>query len=382
MLPMSRYFVRRRNWRWSPGNEHTPRGWVCFPGPGTTVAEFDFFDDAEHDWGKREAAMRLKINPFDCGPLSAVTSFPGPILRDFLMDVSIEPPAPGIAWEAWWVANREQLSDEQQARLWQAVDKVRFFEISEAAVGPEVHVVVDVVWEEREGIHVADWDGGELIRACRHVQRAGEIARGRAQQTRMSFASQRGVDGVAFANCRPCNVPDPFNPGSTRLMRLPQVPFSEVLTIPLDETGDAAVLGPFSTDRLAVLTCLDYASGPNMFPMIPIDFGVPLKAFLDWEKAGEECARLDRHARAHFNPFSIAHAPELCSQRSDREWTPVDDLMTKLCRTVGIPECVNNEWYSWWAEYITPLPEAQRDPFWKALNLAPFYSIVSVAFEG
>jgi len=370
MLPISRYDVRRRNWRWSPGNEHTPRGWVCFPGPGTTVAEFDFFDDAEHDWGKREAAVRLRINPFDCGPLSAVTSFPDPILRDFLMDASIEPPAPGITWEAWWIANREQLSDEQQARVWQAVDKVRFFEITEEAIGPEVHVVVDVIWEEREGLHVADWDGGELIRACRHMQRAGEIARGRAQQTRMNYAGQRGVDGVAFANCRPCNVTDPFNPGSTRLMRLPQVPFCEVVTIPFDETGES-----LQNERLVVVVRHDYAPGPGIFYGGPASSGVPVKAFAHWNQAVEFVEELRSRAGTWFNPFRLVTTPEAMSLdgNMNRFWN--------ICRPLGLALPLDNDWERWWTDHFAALPGNTRDRFWESLALR-FYSVVSVAFEG
>ncbi|MBA4190057.1 MAG: hypothetical protein C0467_18895 [Planctomycetaceae bacterium] len=382
MPSITRSVVRRRNWRWSPGNEHTPRGWVCFPGPGTAVAEFEFFDDAEADWGKRESAVRLKMNPFECGPLPMVSSLPDTILRDFLMDTGIEPPAAGIEWDAWWTANREQLSDEQRARVWQAVDKVRFFEITEEAIGPEVHVVVDVTWEERVGIYVADWDGGEVIRVCRHSQRAGEISRGRSQQSRIAVAGRRGVDGPPFANCRPCNVPDPFTPGSTRLLRLPQVPFNEVLTIPFDETRDS---GPVSQDdRITVVIRRDYASGPLGFRISETDYvsaGVPVKAFADWDLARDHAKELERTARSWFNPFLIASDP-----RELGGWSPesVRESLIQECRGYGIPlpapDCNHAEW---WLNHVSPLPAEFRSLlYWAVFDEVNFYTVMRVEFEG
>jgi hypothetical protein len=34
-------------------------------------------------------------------------------------------------WAAWWEANAPAMSDDQRARVWQALDKVRFYEVVE-----------------------------------------------------------------------------------------------------------------------------------------------------------------------------------------------------------------------------------------------------------
>lgn len=306
----SRFVVRRRNWRWAPGNEHTPRGWVCFPGPGAEVAAFESFDAAEADRTHREAAVRLKMNPFECGPLPAVTTLPDPILRDFLMDAGVEPPAAGVAWADWWTAAHPTLSDEHRASVWQAADKVRFFEVTEEADGPQVHVVVDVTWEERDGVHVAEWDGGELIRARRSLKWAGEIARGRANQRRITLAGQHAVDAAPFADCRPSHVPDPFAPGSTHLLRLPRASFSEVVSIPFDDSRYDAIQG-IGEDRVCVVIRHDYSVRPEgAFNEGAAYLGVPVNAFADWDDAANYATELKTQARSWFNPFSLGLLPE------------------------------------------------------------------------
>lgn len=368
-MPQARHIVRRRNWRWAPGNEHTPRGWVCFPGPGTAVAEFDFFDDAEHDWGKREAAVRLKMNPFECGPLIAVSSLPEPIFRDFLMDTGIVPPPVGTPWDAWWAATREQLSDEQRARVWEAADKVRFFEITEEAAGSEVHVVVDVQWEERDGIHVAEFDGGHLIRACRHVQRAGEIARGRANQQRMQY-SPFGEGDAPFANCRPSNVRDPFTPGSTRLGTIATAPFSEVVTIPFDETSDGVLP---RTDEVFLVVRVDYAPSSTTWD-VGMGAGIPLKAFADWERVCQFASELALNADSSFNPFRLARTP------GGLDYPGKEGHCLQACRDLGHPLPDDQNWELWWNEHIVPLPRAKQEKLLQQIAF-PFFNVATVPFE-
>ncbi|MFO0822628.1 MAG: hypothetical protein U0792_05825 [Gemmataceae bacterium] len=373
-MSQSRHVVRRRNWRWAPGNDFTPRGWVCFPGPGTGVAEFESFDDAEQERWKREAAVRVKMNPFECGPLPAVSSLPEPILRDFLMDTGIVPPNVGTPWESWWNANRSALTDEQTARVWEAADKVRFFEITEEAAGPEVHVVVDVSWEQREDVHVAEWEGGEPVRVCRHVQRAGEIARGRANQQRIVMAGQHGVDGGPFVNCRPCNVPDPFTPGATRLQSLAVAPFSEVFTIPFDDTSDAGPLLPPSGE-LCVVVRHDYAPTATGIWSNPAGraSGVPVRAFVDWEQAVDFVEGLLHEQGAWFNPFRLVTIPEALTPdgNSSRLW--------RAARALGLSAPDDNSWHTWWIEHV--MGQNQDDArLWYALGLQ-FYTVLAVPFE-
>jgi hypothetical protein len=359
---------------------------VCLPGPGLEVASFDTIDEAEIDRWKREQVARSKMNPFDCGSLPMVTHFPEPILRDFLMDADVTGPLQGGAWAAWWTKNREQLSAEQVARVWEAVDKVRFFDITEEQESPELHAVVDVVWEFRDGVHVADWDGGELVRVCRWKERAGEVARGRSQHLRVSHA-----DHAPFANCRPSNVPDPFLAGSVRLAGVERMPFSEAITIPFDDSCE--ILPPLDplrggllnrNGRVFVVVRLDYAPGTNGFRSASAEAGVPVKAFADWEKARDYAEELECAAAAWFNPFRLAATPEELSDRGSESY-PRSHLLRDMCmmrRAGNVPLPEGEEWEHWWAEYVTPLSEMEREEFWNVLDRVQFYVVVSAEFEG
>jgi hypothetical protein len=65
-----------------------------------------------------------------------LTSFPEPIFDNWIRDCGLEPPQPVAPqqrrdWPAWWDAQVAQMSQAQIARMWQALDQVRFFEIVE-----------------------------------------------------------------------------------------------------------------------------------------------------------------------------------------------------------------------------------------------------------
>jgi hypothetical protein len=361
---------------------------VCLPGPGLEVASYDAIEEAESDRWKREQVARSKMNPFECGSLPMVTSFPEPILRDFLMDADITGPVAGGSWAAWWNEHREQLSAEQTARVWEAADKVRFFDSTEEQDSPELHAVVDVVWDYREGVHVADWDGGELVRVCRWKERAGEVARGRSQHLRASHAG-----AAPFANCRPCNVPDPFLAGSVRLAGVEQMPFSEALTIPFDDTCE--ILPPLDplrgglqsrNGRVFVVVRLDYTPGANGFRAASAEAGVPVKAFADWERARDYAEELEHVAREWFNPFRLGSTPEELSNPDEDSYDEniyiVSHLLCEMCRSGNLPVPEANDWERWWADHITPLPEMKRESFWRVLDRLQFYVVVSAEFEG
>src|SRR5262245_58415705 len=86
--PKTHFVVSRITWRVA-GYDRT---YVRLAGD-TRVAAFADFDSAEADRVSREAAARKLVNPFRCGASwSDRTSFPEPIFRDFLADVSIKLP--------------------------------------------------------------------------------------------------------------------------------------------------------------------------------------------------------------------------------------------------------------------------------------------------
>jgi hypothetical protein len=83
----------------------------------------------------RVERQRRDINPFDHGQyLDECTSFPPPILCDWLLESGLTPPE--VAWERhtwrkWWSVVAESATELQIASIWQAMDQVRFFAVVE-----------------------------------------------------------------------------------------------------------------------------------------------------------------------------------------------------------------------------------------------------------
>jgi hypothetical protein len=137
------FIVERFNWE--PGNEEKT-GFSRLPG-SVRVACFDDASVAEADCRQREIAAQAGVNPFHCGgpALHYLTSLDNGRLRDWVLDTELDPPAPEVSWDQWWDEESGVMSDLQKEKIWQALDKVRFFRVVE---GPArlVFAVVEVHW--------------------------------------------------------------------------------------------------------------------------------------------------------------------------------------------------------------------------------------------
>jgi len=75
--------------------------------------------------------------------IAQFSSMPEPVLDDWLQDLGLTPPAPERIepkhgkpftmrdWDAWWEANVAQMTDHQRCKIWEALDRLDFFEIVE-----------------------------------------------------------------------------------------------------------------------------------------------------------------------------------------------------------------------------------------------------------
>jgi hypothetical protein len=196
--PKTHFVVSRLNWR-AAGRE---REFVRLAGD-VRVSAFADFDSAEADRASREAAARETVNPFRCGATWADRSgLPEPVFRDFLADAGIEPPAFGplpetnaegeplnryermVArrtpppagtfrdWADWWDASRDKLSAAQVARVWEGLDRVRFFRVEERPVRQVAYVVVEVQWNYNDEWFYPPQEGGAPHTAYRTRERA------------------------------------------------------------------------------------------------------------------------------------------------------------------------------------------------------------------
>ena len=153
-LPAKVYLVQSRNWQENEfdedGNFYENGG----PGEGTPVKLFADYAAAEAFARRKELEVRDGTNPFRFsafgrpesgypfrdngfeGRLGSATSMDEPVLRDWLLDAGLTPPPPAtrkkpVDWAGWWDENVDEMSDLQRAKVWEALDKVRFFEVVE-----------------------------------------------------------------------------------------------------------------------------------------------------------------------------------------------------------------------------------------------------------
>jgi hypothetical protein len=203
------FVVARTNWR-VVGESGA---FVRLPGE-TRVAAFANASHAEADRATREAEARRLVNPFRCGVLwSERSHLPEPVFRDFIKDTGVEPPVlvplprvdekglpigpydrrqleqerpvpPGAFrdWAAWWDATAPALSAEQVARVWEGLDRIRFFRTEERPVRAVAFAVVRIDWNYNDMWYYPGDDGGETVVAYRTRERAeAECARQNAE---------------------------------------------------------------------------------------------------------------------------------------------------------------------------------------------------------
>jgi hypothetical protein len=165
-----RYTVRRFNWRWA--------GQCFLRAPGEArIAWFDTPDEAEADCRRREREVRGRVNPFQCGlMLHYLTTFPEPVFLDYLLDLGLTPPDPQPdgrrKWVEWWDAGKEERTADQTAQVWEALNRVRFFDVIARHPSEVVYTVVQVLWDCNGGWYDPGDEGGQPIRAFRSRAKA------------------------------------------------------------------------------------------------------------------------------------------------------------------------------------------------------------------
>jgi hypothetical protein len=138
------------------------------------VASFKDRAKAEADCARREEEMRHQCNPFACGgPLCYQTSLDEGRLRDWMLDVGLTPPGTDAkgGWRAWWDENHAAMSEIQRAKVWEALDLVRFFRVSESSSGV-LFMVVGPYWKYSDEYYYTEPDGLTMHKAFRTREEA------------------------------------------------------------------------------------------------------------------------------------------------------------------------------------------------------------------
>lgn len=249
------FVVERVNWRRGRGG-----AFVRHPG-AVRVAAFDAFADASAFRWAEETRARAAVNPFAgaLGCPAEQSHLPEPLLHDWLLDHGVEPPAPAAGrrdWAGWWAESAPGWTDAQRAAAWEALDKVRFFRVTERPRRPVGYAVVRVIWGYNDEWFYPGGEGGEtqtvyrtLARAEAECREQNEVAR---EQWTATFADGGGYEpaGLNQFEMKDRLPPgyDPFGPpprpaGGGKLMEegytletfaVDEVPFFEVVEVELE----------------------------------------------------------------------------------------------------------------------------------------------------
>jgi hypothetical protein len=165
------YSLERLNW---VRNQHG-----CLRKPGRTrVAVFADYAAAVAAAAERESAERAQTNPFACGApcLYYQSRFDNRALQDWVYDAGLEPPQPDatgiIDWVAWFDAYAPQLTESQRHHIWEACDRVCFYDVVEVPARQSVYVVLRIHWEYNDEDYNRGPEGGAAHAAFRNRERA------------------------------------------------------------------------------------------------------------------------------------------------------------------------------------------------------------------
>ena len=183
----SRAFVVERL-NWPPAAQKKSKNFIRLPG-ATRVACFDDFAAAEADCRRREAEAQAGVNPFAFGgpALHYQTSLDDGRLRDWVMDAGLDPPKPGPdCWRVWWDRHSPAMSDLQKAKVWEALDKIRFFRVVEGSARV-AFMAVRVHWAYNDEFFYRSADAVEPVRAFSTRDKAEEYCRQQERKLRVEY---------------------------------------------------------------------------------------------------------------------------------------------------------------------------------------------------
>lgn len=195
-----RFIVRQFNWL-SAGSG------VYLRAPGERrVGSFPDLEAAVADRANREGRVRARYNPFRFGTaFHHLTTFPEPILRDWLSDGDVYPlPESGAdlaGWREWWDAARDRLGFHQRDRVWDGLNRVRFYDVIARRPSQTGFAVMRVVWDYDDSFYHAGHEGGAPVVVFR------TRARAEAERQRLEALVWRDDD-----NGRPPNWPGEHGP--------------------------------------------------------------------------------------------------------------------------------------------------------------------------
>lgn len=393
-MTADRFTVRRLNWQAVPG---PGPAFVRLPG-ATPLAEFDTPDAAYFDWGRRELAVRRGVNPFRCGAgLAAVTTLPAFALRDWLLDAGVRPPKSDsfarTRWAEWWDAAASGWSPDQRAKVWEALDKLRFYDVIPRPADASVFVVATAGVNDLAIRAHRHLEGGNLHQAFRRRADA-EAYRDLLQEAQ--FGPQWGGNRRPSRNPFRAWEPEP-EPANESRVHVAEVLYPDgvraasggsvfvVARIGLDAESatfsDEMPVEPLTSFRVSVLRSPSqrdwYYWDADTERDPPEELVVPEAAFADRSAAEAFAAAADRDFRRFVNPFALSDLAGWVNRR----WLGTERLAAFGPEFPRPDRRTADALARWWARHVDPLSD---DPFhaaWDIFHRLRFYRVVELPIE-
>lgn len=366
------YLVRERTWV----NPADTFYWLI-PERTEIVATFANYEGALADCRRREEEARGPVNPFRYAhTLFYQSSLDAPRLHDWLLDHGIEPPARAddcdpttLEWEEWWSQNVGTWSDIERTTVWEALDKVRFFDVADEPARTKAYVIVQICFSsDDENFIEADPEGGKISFAFYEKSKADWHCRQRNAERQNAQYDTESDDYVDYV--------DRVGELNGEQMAIDEAIYFEVLEVPLE-------LGPKSGSLFIVTRACIGDDGYTID-----DDGanngsrVPLKAFANRADAIAYRTELERRAWRTVNPFHLACAE---SSRAFATLFDVDD--DRLPNGMSEPQILlavqklglnaprqadshdmSGDWIGWWDATAPHLSDKQLAEIWNIFS--------------
>lgn len=227
------HWIAQQDWE-SKGKQ---RYWLRLPG----AVRIQSFTDPDEAWDfqkEEELKARKVVNPFCCGgnALFYQTHLDEERLHDWLLDHNIEPPNLQVdvkkRWQKWYKEQVNTWNDQEFATVWEALDKVRFYQLKEEPMRATVYMIQEIGWIYNDEGYDVSPEGGKTVKAFRNREKA------EAELQRME--SDRRGDRKEFWGYdygQRLDHQTPFGPFSNEEVYLDgSTPiFYELVEVPLDE---------------------------------------------------------------------------------------------------------------------------------------------------
>jgi hypothetical protein len=388
-------FVVQRN-RWSEPGPGRPPGERRRLPAAVPVATFPDLASARSECRRLEERARRGANPFDLGgpALFYQTSLDAGRLHDWLLDHGVPPPAGPEAghaeWRSWWAARHKRLSKQQREAVWEALDKARFFEVTEQTAA-RAYGVLELSWKlgvESGDTLPCDCEGGwvrQLFRSHAHAEKAVAVLSDRRRAEERYGMDYEGSSHETFTVER---LSGPW--ASRGECSVDDAPFAELVEAPLAdaEVGTTAYLLQRQAIDPEGTFCTDNTGDPT-------EGQVPLALYPTRERAEAERRRCEEATRRLVSPFAFPAPHEYCT---GGDYLGVSSLtytrFLKAARGLGVPlprlpttrtvsptghcEYRSGPWLAWWDEHVDTMTEEQREAVWGLLDRLHFHTVVQV----